>query len=165
MPSGGHSRVGPLPRSGSSNMLKGKSKRRGAASRLLPMPAAPDPPPHLDDAEAAVWGYYAPLLAVDGRLSPKSIDALARYCMAVVQVRYLRQQLRESAPVIVSTVVDSAGNEREIAKANPLDAMVRSWMDKARALENDLVLNPASLLRVPTQAPDDDDEFADELPS
>jgi P27 family predicted phage terminase small subunit len=165
MPSGGHGRVGPLPRAGSSSMLRGKSKRAGAASHVLPMPAAPDPPPHLEDDEAVVWRHYAPLLAADGRLSPKSIDALARYCTAVVQVRYLRKQLRESAPVIVSSTVDSAGNEREIVKANPLDAMVRAWMAAARALENDLVLNPASLLRVPSQDAPDDDEFADELPS
>ena len=157
--------MGPLPKAGSASMLRGKSKRRGAASNLLPMPAAPAPPPHLDDDEAAVWRHYAPLLAADGRLSPKSVDALARYCTAVVQVRYLRKQLRESAPLIISSTVDSAGNEREIVKANPLDAMVRAWMAAARALENDLVLNPASLLRVPPQDAPDDDEFADELPS
>lgn len=144
-------------------MLLGRSKRAGAAARLTPMPV-PAPPAHLEADEVAIWQHYAPLLAADGRLSPKSIDALARYCTAVVQVRALRAQLRASAPIIVATTVDSAGNEREIVKPNPLDAMLRQWMAAARALENDLVLNPASLLRVPAQTELEVDEFADDGP-
>lgn len=163
MPSGGHGRVGPLPQPGSSSLLRGKSKRGGPTARLTPM-VVPAPPAHLEADEVAIWQHYAPLLAADGRLSPKSIDALARYCTAVVQVRTLRAALRASAPVIISTTVDGAGNEREIVKANPLDAMLRSWMDKARALENDLVLNPASLLRVPPQTEPEVDDFADDAP-
>ena len=70
--------------------------------------------------------------------------------------------VRESAPVIISTQYQPDGTTREIAKSNPADAMLRSWLDKCRALENDLVLNPATLLRVPVEQPREIDPFDDE---
>lgn len=132
-------------------------------ARTLPVMAAPpDPPAYLSGDELEIWRYYAPRLAADGRLSDKSVDVLARYCVACAQVRRLAQIVRESAPVIVSTQYQPDGTTREIAKANPADAMLRSWADKARALENDLVLNPATLLRLPAERPAEIDPFADE---
>lgn len=162
MPSGGHARVGSLPSPGSARTLAGGGRRLGAPRTLAAMPAAPDPPVYLTGEEVEIWRYYAPRLAADGRLSDKSVDALGRYCVAVAQVRRLSAIVRESAPVIISTQYQPDGTTREIAKANPADAMLRSWLDKCRALENDLVLNPASLLRVPAEAPQVVDPFADE---
>lgn len=159
MPRGGHGRTGPLPVPSSGSVLAGKAKRIGALRRPAEF-SVPPAPSHLDQEEVEVWRHYAPLLAADGRLTPKSLDVLARYCTAVVQVRALRAQLRASASIIVTTTIDGAGNERENVKANPLDAMLRQWMAAARALENDLVLNPASLLRVTDQGQAEDDPFA-----
>ena len=162
MPSGGHARAGRLPQPGSGRSLTRPGARSGAPRRLPVMAAAPDPPGFLSAEELEVWRYYAPKLAADGRLSDKSVDVLARYCFAVVQVRRLAQVVRESAPVILSTQYQPDGTTREIAKTNPADAMLRSWLDKCRALENDLLLNPAALLRVPAEQPTEDDPFADE---
>ena len=80
----------------------------------------------------------------------------------MAQVQRLTQIVRESAPVIITTQCQPDGTTREIVKANPADAMLRSWLDKARALENDLVLNPASLLRVPAEPVQEADPFDDE---
>lgn len=162
MPSGGHARAGRLPSPGSGRTLKGVGRRLGAPRTLPAMPAPPEIPAYLTGEEVEIWRYYAPRLAADGRLSDKSVDALARYCVAVGQVRRLSAIVRESAPVIISTQYQPDGTTREIAKSNPADAMLRSWLDKCRALENDLVLNPATLLRVPVEQPREIDPFDDE---
>ncbi len=162
MPSGGHSRGGRLPEPGSSRSLIKPGQRSGHGRKLPVMAAPPEAPAYLIGAELEIWRYYAPRLAVDGRLSDKSVDALGRYCVAMAQVQRLTQIVRESAPVIITTQCQPDGTTREIAKANPADAMLRSWLDKARALENDLVLNPASLLRVPAEPVQEADPFDDE---
>ena len=162
MPSGGHARAGRLPQLGSGRSLTRPGTRSGAPRQLPVMPAPPDAPAYLTGPELEIWRYYAPRLAADGRLSDKSVDALGRYCVAMAQVQRLTQIVRESAPVIITTQCQPDGTTREIVKSNPADAMLRSWLDKARALENDLVLNPASLLRVPVEPAREIDPFDDE---
>lgn len=162
MPSGGHARGGRLPEIGSGRSMTKPGKRSGGPRQLPVMPAPPDAPAYLTGPELEIWRYYAPKLAADGRLSDKSVDALGRYCVAMAQVQRLTQIVREAAPVIITTQCQPDGTTREIVKANPADAMLRSWLDKARALENDLVLNPASLLRVPVEPAREIDPFDDE---
>lgn len=162
MPSGGHARGGRLPEIGSGRSMTKPGKRSGGPRQLPVMPAPPDAPAYLTGPELEIWRYYAPRLAADGRLSDKSVDALGRYCVAMAQVQRLTQIVREAAPVIITTQCQPDGTTREIVKANPADAMLRSWLDKARALENDLILNPASLLRVPAEPVQEADPFDDE---
>ncbi len=116
-------------------------------------------PAHLGDEEKQVWRQYAPLLESDGRLTPKSAEVLARYCVAVARCRKLTDELKNVPSFVVSEVMDRFGNTRQITKAHPLDAMLRQWMLTSRSLENDLLLNPASSLRAPSETPVEGDPF------
>lgn len=153
--SGGHSRSGPLASKSLQHMGLGASKRSKSKAKRTKI----DVPSHLTDEEREVWVRYAPLLESDGRLTDKSAEVLARYCVAVARCRKIADELKTVPSFVVSEVSDRFGNVREIVKAHPLDAMLRQWMATSRSLENDLLLNPASSLRAPSESDDQTDPF------
>jgi phage terminase small subunit len=113
-------------------------------------------PPHLDAVERKHWRYYAPLLAAAGRLTLEARDTLAKYCSALATVVRLKEQMRapEYRDVIVTTSIDSAGNEHVNAKPNPLLTLFRQWLMVSRNYEADLLLSPATAIRVPAPQAD-----------
>ena len=66
--------------------------------------------------------------------------------------------LRESPVVIVSTVVDGAGNEHPKVQANPLLAAQRQTEQTLHTLGNNLALSPASAIRLPARGDAEQDD-------
>ena len=113
---------------------------------------APETPVHLTDDETAYWNYYAPMLAETRVLTLADRDALRLYCEALGQLDDLKQQQADPAyrRVLISTVIDGAGNEKVKADTNPLDAQRRQWHQIARLCAAELGLSPTSRARVST---------------
>lgn len=142
--SGGHARSGRLSKA-ALQPVRINARKISAATTSVMIPE------HLTEQEQAVWKKYAPLLEADGRLTERSAEVLARYCVAVARCRKIAEELKQAPSFVTSEVTDRFGNVREIVKAHPLDAMLRQWMATSRSLENDLLLNPASSLRAPAE--------------
>jgi phage terminase small subunit len=61
--------------------------------------------------------------------------------------------------LIISTVVDGAGNEHPKVSANPLLAAQRQTEATLHTLANDLCLSPAAAIRLPRQAALEQDDL------
>ena len=110
----------------------------------------PEAPRHLTADEQELWDYYAPLLGGSRVLTLQDRDTLAQYCEARAQVMDIKAQQADPAyrRVLISPMIDSAGNERIRVETNPLDAQRRAWTDKARLCAAELGLSPMSRARV-----------------
>ena len=113
----------------------------------------PEPPVNLTEAEAAYWIYYAPVLAKAHVLTVADRDSLRLYCEALSQLDDIKTQQADPAyrRVVISTVIDGAGNEKVQAATNPLDAQRRQWHQIARLCASELGLSPTSRARVRTR--------------
>lgn len=113
------------------------------------------PPPGLTVFEQDQWAYYAPLLVQTGRMTLEARDTLAKYCTALGQVAQIKSEMADPSyrVVMLSVTVDGAGNEHVTAKTNPLNVALRQWLETARHYEADLLLNPATAIRVPVPTP------------
>lgn len=125
-------------------------KRKLPAREPRPRAGVPEAPEHLTAGERALWDYYAPLLAESKVLTQQDRDTLAQFVEARAQVADIKamQADPEYRRVLVSTMVDAAGNERVRVETNPLDAQRRAWTDKARLCASELGLSPMSRARV-----------------
>lgn len=163
---GGHARSGPAVLGAKERTLRGTKQRsrhtaKGRSGRVV---ADLAPPPSLTDEQRPYWTYYAQRLAEEGRLTLKTRDALAGYCVALWKRDRLLAQMHaaEFRDVTISVTVDGAGSEHVTAKTNPLNPELRQWMAICRSYENDLILNPATAVRTPvTQDDDRGDEFTE----
>ena len=116
------------------------------------------PPDGLTVEAEAYWRYYAPLQVKSGLLTRSSRETLRSYCQVLVQRDRIEVELRTSPVLIISTVVDGAGNEHPKVSANPLLAAQRQTEATLHTLANDLCLSPAAAIRLPRQAaPEQDD--------
>lgn len=134
-------------------MLTGNPGKRALPKRE-PRPASgvPAPPEHLTADERELWDYYAPLLAASKVLTVQDREALVQFCEARAQVVEIKRQQADPAyrRVLVSVVVDGAGNEKPKVETNPLDAQRRQWTQNARLCGAELGLSPMSRARVAT---------------
>ena len=133
--SGGHARVGKVS----------KDAHRG----LQDTTSDCTPPVGLAGAALAYWHEYAPVQVQRGLLTLSSRNILRDYCELRVEKDRIQQALEESAPLILTTTVDGAGNEHIKATANPLINARLKVQQQLHTLENDLALNPATALRLP----------------
>lgn len=110
----------------------------------------PERPPHLTDAERALWDYYAPQLAAVRVLTLQDRETLCQFVEARAQVEDIKRQ--QAAPeyrrLMVTVTIDGAGNEKVKAESNPLDAQRRLWTDLARKCAAELGLSPQTRARV-----------------
>lgn len=143
--SGGHGRVGPA--------------KKGAESSLQDQTTDTSAPDGLDAASLVYWVYYAPLQVRRGLMTESSRDLLQSYCQLLVQRDRIQVALRDSPVLIVSTVVDGAGNEHPKVSANPMLAAQRQTEQTLHTLANDLALAPAAAIRLPPKAKADTDEL------
>jgi len=159
MPKGGHSKVGPLPRTAAQQVAVGgrvRPKHRQPRSLGTRAPAsAVKAPPHLTALERAQWTYYAPLLEQVGRLTYEARDTLAKYCTVLAQVVLIKKAMavKTYRTLLLSHSVSGSGVEHVTAKTNPLNIALRNWLETARKYEADLLLNPASAIRAPGPPP------------
>jgi len=133
--SGGHARVGKVS----------KDAQRGLQDSTTDC----TPPDGLGPAALGYWQYYAPLQVLRGLLTRTSRHILRNYCQLLAECDRVQVALEESAPLILTTTVDGAGNEHVKATANPLIAARLKLQQQLHTLENDLALNPATALRLP----------------
>jgi len=119
--------------------------------------SAPDVPSHLTAGERELWNYYAPLLEASKVLTAQDRETLAQFCEARAQVVEIKAQQAspEYRRMLVSTMVDGAGNERVRVETNPLDVQRRAWTDKTRLCASELGLSPMSRARVSAVGGDD----------
>lgn len=138
MPRGGHGKSGPVQKDSATRTLHGSRTRqqhRKKGDVGAPMIVC-DPPPDLSKAEKKFWGYYAPQLVAEGRLTMKARDTLAKYCTSLAVVASLRRQLESKKR---EDVDNRSSNRKEL----------RQWILASRLYENDLLLNPSSSIRAP----------------
>jgi len=138
MPRGGHSKSGPVIQDAQARALRGSRERpqhRTKGDLGQPMIAC-DAPPGMSPAERKFWDYYAPQLVASRRLPLKARDALAKYCSALAVVADLRRR------------IFSSRSKADIANRTQNRKELRQWVLAARLYENDLLLNPSSLVRV-----------------
>jgi phage terminase small subunit len=138
MPRGGHSKVGPIQQDAATRALRGSKERpqhrsKGDLGELMVTCA---PPVGLSKQEQAFWNYYAPQLVAAKRLPLKARDALAKYCTALAVVADLRKHL-------------SSRKRQDLEQRSDHRKELRQWLLASRMYENDLLLNPASLIRAP----------------
>lgn len=159
MPRGGHSRSGPRAKSAAERKEQGartrphhaKVDRLGAAAADVAAPVVvPAPPPHLTEKQQAFWEYYAPLLAAERRITLKTRDVLARYCIAQAMVKRLNEDLEALDALLVVDPVSAT------EKVHPLVTTLRQFMQLSRQYDTDLLLNPAADVRAPVGAGEDD---------
>ena len=77
-------------------------------------------PRELDDAAKKIWSYIAPRLILLGRLTPETADALGEYCVALAEVRALRDAIKAEG-----RIVESEGRYGEQHAQLPARAAVR----------------------------------------
>lgn len=144
---GGHSRSGSAPADGATRRLVGAKERPQRTTTVISDSLATcEAPADLSEAEQDYWNYYAPKLAAERRLTVKSRDVLAKYCTALAIVSGLRAVLAS----------------RDSAQRSTTRRELRQWLLTARLYENDLILNPASVLRAPLPTTEPvEDEFAE----
>lgn len=130
--------------------IKGSRTRAHHAREPRLTPARPDTPRHLSAEERELWEYYAPLLEASKVMTAQDRDTLAQFCEARAQVIEIKRLQADPAyrRVLVSVVVDGAGNEKPRVETNPLDTQRRAWTDKARLCGAELGLSPMSRARV-----------------
>jgi len=140
--------------------LHGSRKRPRHKPEPKYQPASLAVPDGLTEPEAGHWRRYAGLLVRSKVLTEADQSSLIDFCRALAQIDDIRaqQQLPEYRRVVVSIIVDSAGNEKVRGETHPLDAQLRQWTQIARLLRSDLGLTPASRGRV---APAGDDTPVD----
>jgi phage terminase small subunit len=154
---GGHAKSGPVAFDQAERDLRGTKTRQRhrtpsrTASRATVLCEGP---PHLTEAERAQWVYYAPLLMAAERLTLEARDTLAKYCTALAIVERLKKQMAadEYRDLMITVIVDGAGNEHRSAKPNPLLVQLRQWVLLCRGYESDLLLSPAAAIRAPKAA-------------
>lgn len=117
------------------------------------------PPTGMAPEAEVYWRYIAPLQVKSGLLTLSSRETLRSYCQVLVQRDRIEDGLRTSPVLIVSTVVDGAGNEHPKVSANPLLAAQRQTEATLHTLANDLCLSPAAAIRLPRQAAPETDEL------
>jgi phage terminase small subunit len=161
MPRGGHSRSGPRAKAAAERKERGartrphhaKVDRLGAAaadSSSTPKVSVPKPPPHLTEKQQEFWTYYAPLLAAERRITLKTRDVLARYCIAQAMVKRINEDLEALDALLVLDSVTLT------EKVHPLVTTLRQFMQLSRQYDTDLLLNPAADVRAPVGAGEDD---------
>jgi phage terminase small subunit len=143
--SGGHGRVGPA--------------KKGSETALQDRTEDCTPPDGMADDAVGYWRYYAALQVRRGLLTESSRDTLRSYCQVLVQRDRIEVGLRDSPVLIVSTVVDGAGNEHPKVSANPLLAAQRQTEQTLHTLANDLALPPASAIRLPPRNESETDDL------
>ena len=89
-------------------------------------------PRELDDAAKKIWSYIAPRLILLGRLTPETADALGEYCVALAEVRALRDAIKAEG-----RIVESEGRYGEQMRNSPLvqqyDKAWARWRNLAAA--------------------------------
>jgi len=89
-------------------------------------------PRELDDAAKKIWSSIAPRLVLLGRLTPETADALGEYCVALAEVRALRDAIKAEG-----RVVESEGRYGEQMRNSPLvqqyDKAWARWRNLAAA--------------------------------
>ena len=106
---------------------------------------------------------YGALLEAIKVLSRQDRDTLAQFCEARAQVQDIKrlQADPDYRRVVVSIIVDSAGNEKVKGETHPLDAQRRQWTQIARLCASELGLSPTSRARA--QVAGQDDSEADRM--
>lgn len=133
--SGGHANSGPM--------------KKGAALGLQDATTDTTPPEGMSAEALHYWAKYAALQVRKGILTEGSRDALRSYCQTLVHRDRVEKELQESAMLIVSTVVDGAGNEHPKVSANPLVSLLLKIEGTLHQLATGLVLTNAAAMRVP----------------
>ena len=130
--------------------VRGSRTRPYHKAEPRPRQGVPTPPRHLSADEQELWDYYAPLLAESRVLTVQDRETLAQFCEARAQVVEIKRLQADPAyrRVLVSVMVDGAGNEKPKVETNPLDVQRRAWTDKARLCAAELGLSPMSRARV-----------------
>jgi phage terminase small subunit len=114
--------------------------------------------------EEGYWAYFAPLQVRSGLLTLSSREVLRSYCQELVTRDRLALELRTSPVLIISTVIDGAGNEHPKVSANPLLTAKRQQEATLHTLASALCLEPAAAMRLPRQAAPEVDPL-DQYPS
>lgn len=166
MPKGGaRSRSGPLPRTEAQQRAVGARVRpRNREQRSIGTPASASvvaPPPGMTALQLEFWHYYAPLLEAAGRLTLEGRETLSGYCMACAEIARINQEIQavdeHGEPLyktlILSVTVDGSGAQHVNGKTNPLNIALRQWLETKRKYEADLLLSPATAIRVPGPLP------------
>lgn len=117
------------------------------------------PPPGMTAEARAYWDYYAPVQARKGLLTTSGRFLLRRYCQISAYFDRVMQAADEAAVLILSTVIDGAGNERPRIDNNPAGARLIALSQQMHTLESDLCLSPAAALRVPARPETEKDEL------
>ncbi len=146
--------IGRRPKAAAIRVLHGSRTRPHHRERQEPTlrPEVPASPRHLTGDEQELWDYYAPLLGASRVMTAQDRETLVQFCEARAQVVEIKRLQADPAyrRVLVSVVVDGAGNEKPKVETNPLDVQRRSWTDKARLCAEELVMSPMSRARVST---------------
>ena len=141
--------------------LHGSRKRPRHKTQPKVTPGIPACPDHLNERERDLWAYYAPRLAAVKLLSEMDRDTLAQFVEARAQVEDIKALQADPSyrRVLVSVMIDSAGNEKPRLETNPLDAQRRQWTQIARYCAAELGLSPVSRARTAVPADDEQDEL------
>jgi phage terminase small subunit len=146
--SGGHARVGPT--------------KKGAEATLQDLITDTTPPVAMtDDAALDHWRYYAPLLVRRGIFTESGRDVLVNLCTALAMRDRLERDVASMPTAFMVPVVNSAGEESEAIKKNPLLAELRAVRLECRQHMNDLALSPAAAMRMPARPDGKGDDIDD----
>lgn len=111
-------------------------------------------------AEARVyWEYFAPLQAGKGLLTLAGRFLLRRYCQLQAHLDRVIAAMDASEVLMLSSVVDAAGNERIKAENNPLGSRAIALSQQLHTLESDLCLSPAAAMRLPARPVAEQDDL------
>lgn len=141
---------GPRTKPAALRVLHGSRMRPYHRTQASGTVAPVDPPAHMTDEERALWDYYHPLLTASRVMTADDRDTLTQFCEARAQVVAIKTEQADPAyrRVLVSVMIDSAGNEKPKVESNPLDAQRRAWTQIARLCASELGLSPMSRARV-----------------
>jgi P27 family predicted phage terminase small subunit len=128
-------------------------------------PVELEAPRHLTELERTLWEYYAPRLAGVKVTTELDRETLTQFVEARAQVEDIKAQQADPdyRRVIISVVIDGAGNEKPKADTNPLDVQRRAWTQIARLCAAEIGLSPVSRARTSAPSEDSGDEFDDYL--
>jgi phage terminase small subunit len=153
MPRGGHPKSGPpvkpaAVRAQDGTRIRDRHRQKGHVGTVGQVAAPAD----LTVDELEEWRYYAPLLHAAGRLTQEARGVLQNYCTCRATITRLRRQMGapEYRDVLIGVTVDGAGQEHVKATPNPILLRLEKWILVAHTLENDLGLNPAMAMRMPS---------------
>ena len=133
---------GPRPAPTALKMVRGDRPSRIAQAEPE-APVSPEPPPAPDDLgeEAAeVWARHAPMLHAQAVLTEWDLEALARFCEAVVMARHAYRSLLEDG---LSIPGDAGGQVR-----NPAAATWQAAANAVRQFAQEFGMTPSARSRI-----------------